>query len=199
MPLLRGLVHVPARQASIVEGGSLARRLASIPDDEREALVLSVVRAEAAQVLGHGSPEAIGPGRAFKEAGFDSLAAVELRNRLGAVTGLRLPATLIFDYPSPRELARYLLGELAQNGVGSGASVDTALDEVERIISAIAQPGPDRQRVRARLNVCLSTLEDEPAEEDLESASDDEMFQILDTEARGVMSCHCVTTGAVHD
>ena len=120
VPLLRGLVHVPARQASIVEGGSLARRLASIPDDEREALVLSVVRAEAAQVLGHGSPEAIGPGRAFKEAGFDSLAAVELRNRLGAVTGLRLPATLIFDYPSPRELARYLLGELAQNGVGSG-------------------------------------------------------------------------------
>ncbi len=66
--------------------------------------------------------------------------------------------------------------------LGAGRPSNTALDEVERIISAIAQPGPDRQRVRARLNVCLSTLEDEPTEEDIESASDDEMFQILDTE-----------------
>ena len=182
VPLLSGLVHVAAQQTSIVENDSLARRLVSMTDDEREAVVLAVVRAEAAQVLGHSSLEAIDPACAFNEAGFDSLAAVELRNRLGTVTGLRLPATLVFDYPTPRELAGYLLEEMAQDGDGTAASVDRTLDEVERMVAAIAESGSERKRVHARLKVCLSALEEEHAEEDLDSASDDEMFEILDTE-----------------
>ena len=192
VPLLSDLVRMPARQAWSADEGSLARRLASIPQEERAGALLTLVRTEAAQVLGHASPEAIVPTRAFREAGFDSLAAVELRNRLGVATGLRLSATLVFDYPSPQELSGYLLGELAQDLGGSGASVDKTLDEVERLISAIAKPGADRQRVRARLNVCLSELQDEPiegqsmgdksADDDLELATDDEMFRILDSE-----------------
>ncbi|MEU3574329.1 beta-ketoacyl synthase N-terminal-like domain-containing protein, partial [Kitasatospora sp. NPDC036755] len=102
-----------ARTAAADPGaGGWARRIAALPDGERQATVLDLVRATAATALGHATGEAVDATQAFKEQGFDSLTAVELRNQLGAATGLRLPTALVFDHPNPEALTRYLLGQV---------------------------------------------------------------------------------------
>jgi acyl transferase domain-containing protein/NAD(P)-dependent dehydrogenase (short-subunit alcohol dehydrogenase family)/acyl carrier protein len=111
-PLLRDLVRTPAREGASGTG-SLARRLASTPEDEREQVVLDLVRSEVASVLGHDSSDAIDIQRAFNELGFDSLTAVELRNRLSGASGVQLPATLAFDYPSTAALSDFLLRQIS--------------------------------------------------------------------------------------
>ncbi|MGC5016862.1 SDR family NAD(P)-dependent oxidoreductase, partial [Streptosporangium sp. DT93] len=112
--LYRDLVPVTRRVASgiRVDADTLRQRLAALPEEEWLDSLLTIVRTQAAMVLGHTGPQAIDADRAFRELGFDSLAAVELRNGLNAATGLRLPATLVFDYPSSVVLARYLLDEV---------------------------------------------------------------------------------------
>ncbi|MFF1352328.1 type I polyketide synthase, partial [Streptomyces sp. NPDC058322] len=114
-PLMRGLVRVPNRRAakSAAAESALADRLGGLGEADRTAMVMELVRGEVALVLGHASRDAVVPGQAFKELGFDSLTAVELRNRLNAETGLRLPATLVFDYPTPEALAEFILDEVA--------------------------------------------------------------------------------------
>ncbi|MER7753354.1 SDR family NAD(P)-dependent oxidoreductase [Kitasatospora sp. NPDC097643] len=111
--LLRGLVR-PRRQRrraaapARADHTGLAGRLAALPEAERLRELAELVRAEAAAVLGHRGPQAVPDDRAFSELGFDSLAAVDLRNRLGAATGLRLPTTAVFDHPTPGALAARL-------------------------------------------------------------------------------------------
>ncbi|MFL1899018.1 type I polyketide synthase [Streptomyces tauricus] len=92
---------------------ALRERLAGLPAAERDAAVLEFVRAEVAAVLGHRASDTVDPGLEFREIGLDSLTNLELNRRLATATGLRLPATLSFDYPSPAELAGHLARRLA--------------------------------------------------------------------------------------
>ncbi|GGZ64251.1 hypothetical protein GCM10010387_66870 [Streptomyces inusitatus] len=114
-PIFRALLGAGGRRTARTrtDGGTpLAERLSRLTGPERDRALLDLVRTQVASVLGHSSAEQIEPTRAFKELGFDSLTAVELRNRLGAATGLRLATTLVFDHPSPTALVRQLRTEL---------------------------------------------------------------------------------------
>ena len=114
----------------------------AVPEEERERTVLAFVCEHAAAVLGHDSADAVDPDRKFKELGFDSLGAVELRNRIAQAGGLRLPSTLVFDHPSPVAVARFLLGKLgpapapepAANGEANGGADEA---EIRRMLASI--------------------------------------------------------------
>ncbi|WP_042375369.1 type I polyketide synthase, partial [Streptacidiphilus neutrinimicus] len=146
LPLLRGLVRVPTRRAARTSAGGseLTDRLLGLPAGEREAALLDLVCGRVAAVLGYAHATAVEGGRAFKELGFDSLTSVELRNELNGATGLRLPATLVFDYPTPSALAAFLRGELLgdeSQTVASAAVVAAADDPIAIVGMACRYPG----------------------------------------------------------
>ncbi|MGW3233900.1 type I polyketide synthase, partial [Kitasatospora sp. NPDC001095] len=146
-PLLRALVRVPRRRTAASGGsaaaGSLAERLLALPVARRDEAVREVVRTQVAEVLGYASAEGVDLTRAFRELGFDSLTAVELRNRMNAATGLRLPATLVFDYPTPSALADFIRDELVGEApVVAEVLSTTAVDEPIAIVGmACRYPG----------------------------------------------------------
>jgi acyl carrier protein len=113
------------------------QRLGRLPQAEQLAAVLDLVIAQVVAVLGFGSPGQVHAGREFRDLGFDSLTAIELRNGLASATGLRLPVTLVFDYPTPGALARYLRAEIVQDGQGAELPVLTELDKLESLIAAV--------------------------------------------------------------
>nr|MDT0663506.1 beta-ketoacyl reductase [Micromonospora sp. DSM 115978] len=171
----------------------LARTLAGLPAAEQHRTILTLVSSHAATVLGHHDAAKVRPDTPFKELGFDSLSAVELRNRLSAATGLRLPAAMVFDYPHPAVLADHLLRQLApaQDLGVTAYSADSVLDQIGSIEGTLAVRSPDpesRDRIVRRLRGLLATLAGEPSEpsttDAVADASDDEMFEIIDRELR---------------
>jgi polyketide synthase 12 len=185
--LFGGLVSVPARRRSSDGGRSLARRLVGTPEGEREGVVLELVRAQVATVLGHASPEAIDTQQSFKDLGFDSLTAVELRNRLNAATGLRLPATLVFDYPNTTTVVSYILQAVAGAAQTTAGSFSATLDKLESMLLSADSEDAGRDEVAVRLKALLSQLDGKRASSDraalaekIHSASDDELFGFFD-------------------
>ncbi|MET8681916.1 type I polyketide synthase, partial [Streptomyces sp. NPDC004647] len=148
-PLLRGLIGAPGRRAaarvSETEDG-LAQRLAGLNGAERREILLDLVRGQVAQVLGHTDATDVEASRQFQDLGFDSLTAVELRNGLKSVTGLRLPATMVFDYPTPSALADHmrdeLLGTAAEAPAAPAVAPPTLTDDPIAIVGmACRYPG----------------------------------------------------------
>jgi acyl carrier protein len=184
-PPLRGFVK--ARRAVKPSTVDVAQRLAGRSAAEQRALLLELVRANVATVLAHGGGETIPEEEAFKQLGFDSLTAVELRNRLNAATGLKLPATLTFDYPTPKVLVEHLLTELGGSQaklrhrtlLDALATVDAALEQLE-----VADAGDTD--VPAALQRLITKWRDKSAapagEDDLDSITADDLFDILDDE-----------------
>ncbi|MEU0398444.1 type I polyketide synthase, partial [Streptomyces sp. NPDC006208] len=194
-PLLRTLVGGRPRRTDRAAAVPLAQRVADLPESEREEVVLDLVRSEVAAVLGHSSAKSVQPDQAFGDLGFDSLTAVELRNRMNKATGLRLPATLVFDYPTPTVLAQRVLKDLP-GGTGGTVSV---FDGIDRLAAALEGAGADsvdnitRTKINMRLQALLARWNgNEPAdpggaggaedEDDLSSASDEELYELLDDE-----------------
>ncbi|WP_439386193.1 type I polyketide synthase [Amycolatopsis lexingtonensis] len=179
------LARLEAEQTRYDEGAAAGwrERLAGLPAAERDRAVLDLVRTEAAVVLGHRGADAIGSTRPFRDLGFDSVTAVEVRNRLREVTGLRLAATAVFDHPTPVALARFLAAEITPGGT-PGESAFGALDQLEASLGDLETDENLRLRVEMRLKSLLNRWSAEPAPEkaQLADASADEVFAFIDNE-----------------
>ncbi|HEV2639013.1 MAG TPA: SDR family NAD(P)-dependent oxidoreductase [Actinocrinis sp.] len=182
--ILGDLVSDAAKRQDRASGG-LAGRLAGLARADRDKAILSAVRAVAAAVLGHPNASDIGTDRKFTELGFDSLTALELRNRLARETGLALPATLVFDYPTPSQVSAYLGNRLEP----AHAHPDPLAADVERIEAALAAAdGSTRDAIAARLRAVLGRWSEDRAVPDsglgdgIQDASPETIFDFIDNE-----------------
>ncbi|MFJ4673830.1 type I polyketide synthase [Kitasatospora purpeofusca] len=200
--LLRGLVRPTARRGAAGPAAgtgpdgpeALKQRLGSLNETQRGRVLLDLVRSHAALVLGHSGPAAVEPGRGLLEVGFDSLTAVELRNRLRAATGHPLPATLLFDHPTPAAIAGHLAAELVPDA-GPGPVPGLAeLDRLEDALDGALDDPADRDRLAERLRGIVGRLglavtagggdgtAADSIEDRMDGASDDELFDLIDNE-----------------
>jgi acyl carrier protein len=189
--ILGGLVRRPVRRAaSTVDAGAdltLQQRLAPLGRIARDQLLTALVCDHVAAVLGHSSRAAVDPQRPFKELGFDSLTAVELRNRLGAVADVRLPATLIFDHPTPSAVVDLIRVELTGEDEQEPEPLEAELARLESLVDSTDEA--TRQRVAARLRTLAAAwsqrpgpADEETGQTDLAAATADDLFDILDSE-----------------
>jgi malonyl CoA-acyl carrier protein transacylase/short-subunit dehydrogenase len=187
-PLLRGLPEVTADgeagESSAESTGDLKGQLASLTPPEQQRTLLELVRNQVAVVAGYDAGSAVEPARAFKELGFDSVTAVDLRNRLGASTGLKLPATVAFDHVNSQALAEHLWTQLCE-GVAE-VPLEVELDRLEAVAAGLGAAEIDRSRIVARLQAMVTTLHQTlaggTAGAALEAATTDELFALIDNE-----------------
>ncbi|MFI5585715.1 type I polyketide synthase [Amycolatopsis sp. NPDC051758] len=167
------LSEIPRPETVAAEApvADLRAQLTGLIEPEQRRLLLQVARETVARVLGHPDVSKIGPDRAFTELGFDSLTAVELRNRLDAATGLAVPATLVFDHPTPAALAAYLWQELAGTAEPDD-DVTGLLDGLEAALSRLDPAGEEHARAIARLTDLVRP--------GFAPSSDDELFAFID-------------------
>ncbi|WP_181019820.1 type I polyketide synthase [Nonomuraea typhae] len=195
--ILRGLVRTPRRTADrgrgeAAGGGAtaLVERLAVMGEADARAHLTGLVRSHVAAVLGHGGADRVGVDKSFNELGFDSLTAVELRNRLNADTGLRLPATLVFDHPTVSALAEHLFQSLAPR---TPSPEDTLRGAVEKVESMLLAANGEGEGIKGRLVAILQSAltrfggggsgggtAANGAAEKIVSASDEEIFALID-------------------
>ncbi|WP_242423002.1 SDR family NAD(P)-dependent oxidoreductase, partial [Frankia torreyi] len=194
-PLVHELPEVAAERSALAErsgrpagatgdgdGPVLAARLAELDGPARREALLAIVRDHVAAVQGHASPDAVDVDRGFRDQGFDSLAAVNLRNRLIAETGLSLPVSLVFDYPTAAALTDHLLGELVPD---EPAGLPAVLAEIDRLESALADVADaDREAAADRLRDLLTRLGGPAADgaavaAELSAASDAELIDFI--------------------
>jgi acyl carrier protein len=195
--LWRGLINTPVQpQVTAADpAAGLTRHLATLDQAAQQEFLLHLVRTHAAIALGGSDAETVDPDRPFREIGFDSLTAVDLRNRLAGATGLKFPATLVFDHPTPAELASHVRTQLAYDEAPAPAPV---LEEIESLEKALLRAEPDEDlhaRVTKRLQMLAWRWEDRrpsgaphqpgdlpvPAADDvLDSATDEQIFALLD-------------------
>ncbi|MGX1633245.1 type I polyketide synthase [Streptomyces albidoflavus] len=193
-PLFRSMVRSGRRTAASTDAAgasaALGAKLAGLGAAERVRYVTDLVREQAARVLGHASPKSVDVSQEFRELGVDSLTALELRNHLATATGLRLPATLVFDYPTPTALAEHFVAELAgDDAVPQGPSLLAELDRFETLLSAGDPDEITRAGLALRLGQMLDQVRGNAPEQagsslddDFESASTDEVFAFIDNE-----------------
>ncbi|KIF02097.1 hypothetical protein PL81_31910, partial [Streptomyces sp. RSD-27] len=193
-PLLSGLTRRAAK------GGTFARQLAALAQEQQPGAVVDLVRGQVAAVLGFVGPEAVDPARSFNEVGFDSLTAVELRNRLGAATGVRLPATLVFDYPTPAVLAEFLYAELlgSQEAAAATGPVAAAAHDDEPIaIVAMACRFPGG--VRSPEDLWGLVLEGRDAISDMPDDRGWDLESLYDPDPDGKGTSYSTAGGFLHD
>ncbi|MFI6822761.1 SDR family NAD(P)-dependent oxidoreductase [Micromonospora sp. NPDC050187] len=158
-------------------GADLARTLPGLPPAEQDRLLREVVLAEIARVLGHASGDELDSSRSLTDLGFDSLTAVELRNRLATATGLTLPATLVLDYPNVRELVGYLRGELMPERATTALGVLEDLTRLESDLASLTLDAVARKRLADALGRLMSAVD---AGSDKVDATGDDFFDLLD-------------------
>ncbi|MEV6960775.1 type I polyketide synthase [Streptomyces sp. NPDC051207] len=176
IPEAQRALRGPGEPQAQPSGSAWAQQLEGLPDAERRSTLLRLVREQAALVLGHTGTTGIGPDRAFRDLGYDSLTGIELRNRLAEATGLTLPAALVFDHPTPAAMADYLRSRLAP----AEPPVLAELDRLTQRLSTADVVEGERAEIEQRLRAMLSLVGGD--DDDFDPTSNEDIYDLIDRE-----------------